>query len=368
MITISGVIGQDFTYSNFVAALANEKEKTIQVELNSVGGYVDVGLMIFDELENLKKQGRFIITRAVNECMSIASVIFMAGNSRLAGCDLMIHNPWIDGVTGDSRTLQSVTKELAALEKDLEKIYANVAKVDRETVSRLMDIESYITPAEAVTMGFATGILPLAVKNQREKAKGKAKAIFNNKKIERKMSKHSTTLAALRKKVLALIGGEKNLTFTTVEQVELVIQREDGEPEVGDAASPDGTHTLENGDIITVESGVITAIVKAGGGEEPTIEEVSDLLVEAMEINDQLEAENEELRENQNTPENKAILDKVKAAGGIEKLLKGQGAGRSTYVPPTRTGMRKQDGEKLGVTSIDDIKEKINARKKGGNK
>ena len=73
----------------------------------------------------------------------------------------------------------------------------------------------------------------------------------------------------------------KAIELTDVNGNVLSVTREEGEPQVGDAASPDGIYTLEDGRTITVAGGVITEIMDPVIGEEE---------VEA------LRAENEQLR------------------------------------------------------------------------
>ena len=57
------------------------------------------------------------------------------------------------------------------------------------------------------------------------------------------------------------------MVITTSTGDELTVEREEGEIQVGDPASPDGEHVLEDGRTVVVTDGVITEI------KEPSIEE-----------------------------------------------------------------------------------------------
>lgn len=51
-----------------------------------------------------------------------------------------------------------------------------------------------------------------------------------------------------------------SLDLSTADGSTLTVEREDGEPQVGDTASPDGEHLMPDGSTIVVEGGVIAEI------------------------------------------------------------------------------------------------------------
>lgn len=131
----------------------------------------------------------------------------------------------------------------------------------------------------------------------------------------------------------------KAMIVTAADGSELTVDREEGDPQVGDTASPDGEFVMEDGTVIIVESGVITEIVPPADGE-PTDEGEGELdeneLIEQVETlveeNEQLEQENEELKEELEakrgarvlSSDEKVILAKVQKAGGrkwLDKVL-----------------------------------------------
>lgn len=74
------------------------------------------------------------------------------------------------------------------------------------------------------------------------------------------------------------------MVITTSTGDELTVEREEGEIQVGDPASPDGEFVLEDGRMVIVVDGVITEIKDPSSNEEDT-QALKDRIAE-------LEAEN----------------------------------------------------------------------------
>lgn len=324
MINIKGVIGEDITFVNFLAQLEDEKQnanRLIEINIDSIGGFVDDGLAIYYALLNLKNEGYKISTRCMNNCASIASVIFMAGDTRVASTPIMIHNPWVSGVEGDARTLSDRSKDLQSAEKELEEIYQTYCTLSPEIISDLMDYETYITPDEAVSLGFATESASLVVAKIN---------VSNINKNVKKMGNSKTTWNALKDKMKASLNKNKMyaLELETVDGTMLQVDREEGLPQVGDSASPDGVFELPEGLVITVVDGIVTEVTEISPEEAPVPEEIVTYIEELI-------SEIEGLKAQVKTNDEKKILNAVKLAGGMAKLLAGKTG--STYKPESRT-------------------------------
>lgn len=330
MVNIKGIIGGDITYVGFLAQLESEKKsagKIIEIEIQSVGGYADDGLSMYYHLLDLKSDGYTIVTRCVKECASIASIVFLAGDKRICMCPLMIHNPWTT-VEGDSNSINERTKELQAVEKELEEIYQTYSPLSAKVISDLMDRETYISPSEAVSLGLATEsvceVMAMCSKNINANINLKSK----------KMSK--TNWKSLKEKLGFALGKNiiKAMQLETIGGTMLEVDREEGVPQVGDAASPVGVHQLPEGLVITVEEidGVsqITNITEVVPEDAPVPEEMAQLIEELI-------SENVALKANVKSEDDKRILNAVSLAGGIDKLLSNNGKVQSTYVAARRT-------------------------------
>ena len=327
-----------------IAQVQKEQTENIHVLIDSIGGDLDEGLSIYNYLKNLDRD---VTTECLNNCASAASIIFLAGENRIAGCPIMIHNPWTQA-QGDSEELHAIAEFLREKEDQLETIYASHTKVEALVLSNLMDNETYISPSQAVSLGFATQAKQIAL------AKVDLAKITNQ--------KTNSTQMAKRKKssIFDFMSRSKSrrnfrtvfvMDLTTDEGLVLTIDREEGEPEVGDAATPDGTHIID-GVVIVVEEGFITSIEGASNQGGSSIDDIASLLEEALLKIQELENTNEEMKAQ--AVRNAKILNAVKMAGGIEKLAKGA---RSTYSPQAHMNRAKQMNSNPLADRLEALKE-----------
>lgn len=349
MILLNGIIGEQVTLANVVALVEADTDPILQVHINSIGGDVDTGIAIYEYLKNYKE--RPVYTYAVEECMSIASIIFLAGSRRFAGCPIMIHLPIITPQEGDSYNtddLAFLTGYLSDTNKRMIKIYKEVTGADEKTLELLMKETSYISPKEAITLGFA-----------HETTAPRALAIFNiNNKNLSEMAKLTMKEIVAKAKSVIKAAGEliepdvKAIELTDVNGNVLSVTREEGEPQVGDAASPDGTYTLEDGRTITVAGGVITEIMDPVIGEE----------IEA------LRAENEQLR-NSVAELTAALGESVTAMEEAETELTGlrARAQKSNFKAPVRTAGKKDESKETN-SIIEASRARVQALREGKTK
>lgn len=126
----------------------------IDVYINSYGGEVAEGLAIYNALKRHKAKIR---THVDGFACSIASVIFMAGDERImpsASC-LMIHNPWTRAV-GNAQELRKQAEDLDTIGECSVNAYMEHINISKEELKELLDNEKWLSPDEAVEMGFAT--------------------------------------------------------------------------------------------------------------------------------------------------------------------------------------------------------------------
>lgn len=102
-----------------------KEEDVVEIMITSPGGRVDVADMYVSAIADSRAK---IITRAIGECASAATTVFLAGNERVCddGCYFMFHNVQM-GAGGDSANVFSRTKFYERLFK--EKFYDQMAEV-----------------------------------------------------------------------------------------------------------------------------------------------------------------------------------------------------------------------------------------------
>jgi ATP-dependent Clp protease protease subunit len=273
----------------------------------------------------------------------------------------------------DADDMQKIANDLKAEQERLVNLYVERCGVDRGTIQSLMDEDKFITAAEAKELGIIGEIIPPISAKVRTTTNP-----INMNEVNVKASLLDRMLAKLGFKTLdeAASLEIKALELSTADGQTLTIEREEGQPQVGDAANPDGEWLMPDGTTIVVENGVITDIkpkedAPEGNadddkkGEEPTTEEddKDEEMERLRERIAELEKENEELRQqlesanaNARTTDDLRILNAVKMAGGEEALKKFS----STYTPDTRMpqGKKVSAAANGSLITADDIRQR----------
>lgn len=142
---------------DFVRDLAAVQSKTLTVEINSPGGDVFAGLAIYNAL---KSSGKEIVTKVMGVAASAASVIFMAGDKRVAPKNtfVMVHNPWSFAV-GNADELRDTADTLDKIGSSLRGIYTAGTGMSDEEVGAMLSKDTWLTADEAHDKGFVTEVV-----------------------------------------------------------------------------------------------------------------------------------------------------------------------------------------------------------------
>lgn len=321
---LTGVDGMSFSdVQDFLGWVAPD-DNHIDIELHSCGGDVSEGYAIYDAL---RATGKEISATVVGRCASMATVILLAApierRKMYPHAKILIHSPYCSGIDGsiDIAALESLKAGLEAEREKMLSLYVERCGVDRRLLEEQMAKETWFGGEIAKQLGFVSEvIMPKS-----------AKVVTNNK-VMTKKEKEVTVSKSLLDRVLAKCGYAKiedvpavALELTTAGGDVLTVEREEGDPQVGDSASPDGEHVMPDGKTIVVTDGVITEIREAEEGNDETA---------ALEARiAELEQQVSDLTANAKTEDEINILAAVEKAGGIEKLTK---AAASKYIPSGR--------------------------------
>lgn len=311
-----------------------EDDNKIDVRLHCNGGSCTEGWAIYDRL---RATGKEITCTVEGNAASMATVILMAApkerRKAYASAEICVHNPWIsswglsDIVTADD--LDKAAKDLRDIQEKMLNLYVERCECDKDEMQALMNEDKYIGVNEAIRLGLIGEVIaPVSAKKQG--------AVFNNK-SKNKMAKEEKKVevkASLIDRALAKLGIKnldelaKGMDLSTSDGQMLTVEREEGEPQVGDKATPDGEFMMPDGKTIIVADGVITDIkTDAQGSEGEDGDENTDRIEELEKENEDLKKQIEELTQAKKDAEAKAkttdelrILNAVKMAGG-EKAL-----------------------------------------------
>lgn len=164
-ISIYGSIGDTWdgngvTARRISAALRTIGERDVTVNVNSPGGDFFEGVAIYNLLREHKAK---VTVNVLGLAASAGSIIAMAGDEiRMGeGTHLMIHNAWAV-VVGNRHDLADSAEVMATFDASMVSLYAARTGLSSETVADMMDKETWLTPADAIRDGFATGMLSAA--------------------------------------------------------------------------------------------------------------------------------------------------------------------------------------------------------------
>lgn len=150
---------EDVSSTSLLKELEGMEAKEIDVYINSFGGEVSESLAIYNQL---RRSGARVRTICDGFACSGASVVFMAGKERLMqpASLLMVHNAWT-WAEGDPGGLRKAAEDLDVVNSASVEAYLSGVTIPENRLRELMERETWISPEQAVEMGFATGIAKL---------------------------------------------------------------------------------------------------------------------------------------------------------------------------------------------------------------
>lgn len=342
-----------------------EGDNEIDIKLHCPGGDCIEGWAIYDALRN---SGKTISATIEGECSSMATIILLAApKERRFGFEnarMCIHNPavaWLDLWSDERLTADEIknlkakltAQEISLIEEQnkILNLYVERTGADREELQSLMNEDKYVDMARAAKLGFIVSTLAPNTDNKKKHKSSKSSKMAKEQiKIENRIVKKLLSMAGIAKIEDVQILDQK---ITAADGTEFTVEREDGDPQVGDKAYPNGTYVLEDGTTIVVADEVIESITPADNGEgeggdsngegdgsndlkaqvDNLTQQVADLTEQVNTLTSEkealatdkanleskvtdLEAKVAALEPEAKTDEEKAILDVVNKAGG----------------------------------------------------
>ena len=143
-----------------------DAEKPIDIYINSPGGDVRAGFMIYDVLKGLDTE---VNLHCMGMAFSMAAIILASGKKGhrfiLRHSDVMIHEPLIAGGVGGSATSIERTAESIMKKKriSVEALAADTGK-SRKEVETAISFDNYMNAEEAIAFGLCDSIETLIVR------------------------------------------------------------------------------------------------------------------------------------------------------------------------------------------------------------
>lgn len=158
-----GVVAEDFAKE-----IAGLDVETLNVRVNSPGGFVFDGVAIYNALVAHKAH---VVMHIEGIAASIASVIAMAGDEIRIGeaSTIMIHKPWSFAI-GDAEDMRKEADVLDVLEGGIIDIYAARTGKPADELMTMVAAETWLRGQAAVDAGFADVMVPAKTKEKPAKS------------------------------------------------------------------------------------------------------------------------------------------------------------------------------------------------------
>ena len=136
-----------------------ESEETITVFINSPGGEINSGLLMYDAIVGSKAPVRTI---CMGKAYSMGAVLFTCAKERfmLPNSELMLHQPLLGGrVSGNASSIRSISDSLLETKRKLNKLIAiHTGKTEKE-IDEATGFDHYYSPDEAVDFYLADKVI-----------------------------------------------------------------------------------------------------------------------------------------------------------------------------------------------------------------
>jgi len=138
------------TIAQLIFLEAEDAQKDINLYINSPGGSVTAGMAIYDTMRYIKPD---IATICVGMAASMGAILLAGGadgkRSALPHSKIMIHQPWIGGLQGQTTDIEIHAKEMLKTRDTLYNILAKHTGKSIEQITKDCDRDYFLTSEEA---------------------------------------------------------------------------------------------------------------------------------------------------------------------------------------------------------------------------
>ena len=135
--------------------------KPIDVLINSPGGEINSGMLMYDVIQSSKAPIRLF---CMGKAYSMAALLFASGAKgrryMLPHSELMLHEPLLgDRVGGSSSSLKSISDSLLETKRRMNRILAKHTGKSEEEVEKATGFDHYFSPEESIAFGLCDEII-----------------------------------------------------------------------------------------------------------------------------------------------------------------------------------------------------------------
>lgn len=148
------------TIAQLIFLEAEDSEKDINLYINSPGGSVTAGLAIYDTMKYIKPD---VATICVGMAASMGAILLAGGaagkRTSLPHSRIMIHQPWVGGLQGQTSDIEIHAKEMIKTRDTLYQILAEHTGKALEQITKDCDRDYFMSADEAKIYNLVDNIL-----------------------------------------------------------------------------------------------------------------------------------------------------------------------------------------------------------------
>ena len=137
----------------------DNRNRDIQIFINSPGGYVTSGLAIYDTMQFVQPD---VATYCLGQAASMAAVLMAAGTKgkrfALPHSRIMLHQPW-GGAQGTAADISIQAEEILKLKVNLNRIFATHTGKSVEQIEEDTDRDYYLSAEDAKEYGIVDEVI-----------------------------------------------------------------------------------------------------------------------------------------------------------------------------------------------------------------
>jgi ATP-dependent Clp protease protease subunit len=139
---------------------AEDPEKDVHLYINSPGGSVSAGMAIYDTMQFIQPD---VSTTCIGMAASIAAVLLCSGapskRFALPNSRVLIHQPWIGGVSGQATDIDIHAREILRLRASINEILAQHTKQAVQKVEHDVERDFWMNAQQALEYGMVDEII-----------------------------------------------------------------------------------------------------------------------------------------------------------------------------------------------------------------